>query len=361
LLEGVGADQVRVDLAGDRDERGRVHPRVGDRGHEVRRAGPGGRDRDARPAGRTGVALRHVAGALFVAGEHVPDRRAARDRVVGGQDRPAGDAEHHVDALGFEAAEDGVGAEHAGHGCTSWKCSVSVRTAGRCAITASVKERVSVVASSSAAETARSSVRAAERAPSPSPSRSEAARKVPAGSATPKPATSSASTTCAAKRPGPVGESQALATVWSEPARWAAASTIAPARWLPVTTRSTVPGWSRKRVSRPPSVRYSTSRPSQRSASAATSSPRTPLCTRETRQRRSRSALTPSKAGSAGEETKIASARRYASRVDGGSGWPRRVSASPPKGRWTSSRWKACRRATSVSTREVSAISSGPT
>src|SRR4029079_18055036 len=47
-------------------------------------------------------------------------------------------------------------------------------------------------------------------------------------------------------------------------------------------------------------------------------------------------------------------------RVDWGSGWPKRVIASPPKGRWTSSRRSAWTRATSARTREVSAISSGP-
>ena len=45
---------------------------------------------------------------------------------------------------------------------------------------------------------------------------------MPAGSATPKPATSSASQTCAAKRPGPLSESQALATVCRLPAMSAA-------------------------------------------------------------------------------------------------------------------------------------------
>ena len=61
LLERVGADQVRAHLAGDADERRRVHPRVGDRRDEVRRARARGRDRDADAAGRARVALGHVA------------------------------------------------------------------------------------------------------------------------------------------------------------------------------------------------------------------------------------------------------------------------------------------------------------
>ena len=112
LLEGVGADQVRAHLPRDADERRRVHPGVGDRRHQVRRARPGGGERDADAARRARVALRHVAGALLVAGEHVPDRRAARERVVGRQDRAAGDAEHGLDALRLERAQQSVGAVH---------------------------------------------------------------------------------------------------------------------------------------------------------------------------------------------------------------------------------------------------------
>ena len=51
-------------------------------------------------------------GALLVAGEDVADGRAARERVVERQDRPARNAEGDVDPLGLEAAEDRVGAEH---------------------------------------------------------------------------------------------------------------------------------------------------------------------------------------------------------------------------------------------------------
>jgi hypothetical protein len=40
LLEGVRADQVERTWPRDADERRRVHPRVGDRRDEVRRAGP---------------------------------------------------------------------------------------------------------------------------------------------------------------------------------------------------------------------------------------------------------------------------------------------------------------------------------
>ena len=112
LLEGVGADQGRAHLPRDADERRRVHPGVGDRGDEVRGAGTGGRDGDPDPAGGARVALRHVAGALLVAGENVADGGAAGHRVVGRHDRAARDPEHHVDAFGLERAEDRVCSVH---------------------------------------------------------------------------------------------------------------------------------------------------------------------------------------------------------------------------------------------------------
>ena len=89
----------RAHLAGDADERRRVHPGVGDRRDEVRRARAGRGDRDADLARGARVALGHVAGALLVPGEHVPDGRSARERVVGRQDRAAGDPEGDFDAL----------------------------------------------------------------------------------------------------------------------------------------------------------------------------------------------------------------------------------------------------------------------
>ena len=66
LLERVVADDRRGDLPGDRDDRDGVHLRVGERGHEVAAARAGRRDRDADLAGRPGVALGGVAGALLV-------------------------------------------------------------------------------------------------------------------------------------------------------------------------------------------------------------------------------------------------------------------------------------------------------
>ena len=140
FLERVRADQARAHLAGDADERGRVHPCVGDRRDEVRHARPGGGERDADPARGARIALRHVPGALLVAGEHVPNGRAAREPVVEREDGSARDPEGDVDALGFEGAEDRVGAEHL-HAAAPAN-SASRRAAGSDASSASMNSRV---------------------------------------------------------------------------------------------------------------------------------------------------------------------------------------------------------------------------
>ena len=102
LLEAVGADQLGADLAGDEDGRDRVHHRVGDRGDQVGRAGPGGGEGDPDPAGGLGVALGGVAAALLVADLDVAEV-GVDERVVGRQVGPAGDPEDVLDALGLEA------------------------------------------------------------------------------------------------------------------------------------------------------------------------------------------------------------------------------------------------------------------
>ena len=98
FLERVGSDQRFGDLAGDADDRNRVHHRVGDAGDQVGRAGPGGGQRDADLAARPRVAVGHMRGALFVADQHVANR-VIEQCVVGRQDCPARIPEHRVHAL----------------------------------------------------------------------------------------------------------------------------------------------------------------------------------------------------------------------------------------------------------------------
>ena len=109
LLERVVADDRGRHLAGDRDDRDRVHLRVGEGGHEVAAAGAGRRHRDADLAGRPRIPLGRVARALLVPAQDVPDRRVEQ-RVVRGQDRPAGDPEDDVDAFALEGLEQRLGA-----------------------------------------------------------------------------------------------------------------------------------------------------------------------------------------------------------------------------------------------------------
>jgi len=92
LLESVVADQVRPDLAGDRDHGDGVHVGGRDSGGEVRRSRAGSGDADAHAAGRTRIAVRSVRRGLFMADHHEPDRRFVQ-RVEQRQDRAARIAE----------------------------------------------------------------------------------------------------------------------------------------------------------------------------------------------------------------------------------------------------------------------------
>ena len=122
LLEGVGADGGAADLAGDGDDRHRVHVRVGDRGDQVGRAGTGGRHADADLAGHHRVALGRVAGALLVPDEDVAHLLGVVERVVRGQDRPARDAEDGVSADLLERPDQRLGAGQLFGGCRCRTC-----------------------------------------------------------------------------------------------------------------------------------------------------------------------------------------------------------------------------------------------
>ncbi len=112
LLEGVGADRLGGDLAGDRDDRHGVHVGVGDRGDQVGRARAGGGHADPDPAGGLGVAGGGVAGALLVPDQDVAHLGGVHQRVVRGKDGPARDAEDGVRAYGLQRADERLGAGH---------------------------------------------------------------------------------------------------------------------------------------------------------------------------------------------------------------------------------------------------------
>ena len=121
LLERVGADGGCRDLAGDAHHRDRVEVGVGQRRDYVGGSGAARDHADAGPARHVGVALGHVAGALFVADEHVTDG-ALDDRVVDGQDRTAGQPEDDLDALQLEGLDEGLSPVH---GAIARHCSLS--------------------------------------------------------------------------------------------------------------------------------------------------------------------------------------------------------------------------------------------
>ncbi len=102
LLEGVGPDCARGNLAADAHQRDRVHIGVGERGHDVGSARPTCDHRHSRPAGCLRVAFGHMPGALLVSNQDVADRRV-EDGVVYGQDRTSGKAEDNFDPLHFQA------------------------------------------------------------------------------------------------------------------------------------------------------------------------------------------------------------------------------------------------------------------
>ena len=66
-----------------------------------------------------------MAGALLVADQDVAHRRLP-DRVVGGEDGPAGKAEHDLDVAGFQAPDERLGAGEL-HGCSQVRVVLSGR------------------------------------------------------------------------------------------------------------------------------------------------------------------------------------------------------------------------------------------
>ena len=106
FLEGVGAEQLAADLAGDADDGRRIEHGGGDAGDHVGCAGAAGGHGDADAAAGARVAVGHVRGALFVAHENVVELGFA-EGVVDGKNRAAGISENMLHAqLGERFAEN---------------------------------------------------------------------------------------------------------------------------------------------------------------------------------------------------------------------------------------------------------------
>jgi len=111
LLKSALADHCLRHLAGDGDERDRIHERVGDAGDEVGGAGAAGGHADT---GRgTGVALGRERAALLVAGQDGADLLGSGQRLVKLHARAAGVSEDRVHALALECADEDLTADHA--------------------------------------------------------------------------------------------------------------------------------------------------------------------------------------------------------------------------------------------------------
>ena len=113
LLEGLGAHEGTRDLSGDGDDGRRVHLRGGQASHQVCRARSGRCDADSDTSRQTRVGLGRVGRRLLVPHQYVPQLRVVPERVVEGQDCPAGVAENNRDAFPEEGFANRVGADRA--------------------------------------------------------------------------------------------------------------------------------------------------------------------------------------------------------------------------------------------------------
>ena len=112
FLERVRADEMGRHLAGDADDRDRIHQRVGEAGDGIGGAGPRRHQQHADLAGGTRIALRRMGRALLVAHEHMLDEVLVEQRVIDRQHRAARIAENRIDALILQGLHNHFRAAH---------------------------------------------------------------------------------------------------------------------------------------------------------------------------------------------------------------------------------------------------------
>ena len=112
FLEGVVADEMGRHLAGDADERDRIHQRIGEAGHRIGGARARGDEHDAGLAGRARIAFGRMGGALLVAHQDVLHLLLLEDLVIDRQHRAARIAEHMLDPLVRQRLQHDLGARH---------------------------------------------------------------------------------------------------------------------------------------------------------------------------------------------------------------------------------------------------------
>jgi hypothetical protein len=109
FLEGVLAEKLGRDVAGDRNDRRRVHIGRGDAGREVRAAGARRREAHADLAGRTGIAVSGMHGTLLVAHEIVVNLGRLVQDVVDVENRSSGISEDGIASLLLETLDEYLG------------------------------------------------------------------------------------------------------------------------------------------------------------------------------------------------------------------------------------------------------------
>ena len=111
FLERVGADQLAGHLAGEGDQRNRIHHGVDQTGDQVGGTRTRGGAADARLASGPRIALGGKSGVRFVAHQDVADGMIVH-RVVKGQRDSAGIAEDYFDAFLNQAFKQNFRARH---------------------------------------------------------------------------------------------------------------------------------------------------------------------------------------------------------------------------------------------------------
>ena len=112
LLESGLADELLVDLSGDRNERDAVHESVGDTGNEICGTGAAGCHTDRRFSGDAGMSVRHETTALFKARQDRADLFTLGERLVQFQRGTSRICIHHIHALAFKRGDHDIGALH---------------------------------------------------------------------------------------------------------------------------------------------------------------------------------------------------------------------------------------------------------
>ena len=106
LLKRIGTNQMGRHLAGNADHRNGVHQRIGEAGHRIGGTGAGSNEHNTAFAAGTGIALRRMGRALFMANENMLNIFLLEQFVINRQHSPAGIAENMLHAIIAQGLQD---------------------------------------------------------------------------------------------------------------------------------------------------------------------------------------------------------------------------------------------------------------